>query len=91
MPNVPDGGRCTRESLPAGARHASVARDDDLTRRVDVTAVVAAAAKAELELELDGGPSSVDDDIGRLEPVWAGGTLDPQRSKHEENGGERAS
>ena len=91
MPNVPDGGRCTRESLPTGARHASVARDGDLTCRVDVTAVVAAAAKAKLELELDGGPSSIVDDIGRLEPVWTGGTLDPQCSKREENGGERAS
>ena len=96
MPNVPDGGRCTRESLPTGARHASVARGGDLNCRVGVAAVESAEAeaeaeaKAELELELDGGPSSVDD-IRRLEPVWAGGTLDPQCSKHEENGGERAS
>jgi hypothetical protein len=35
MPNVPDGGRCTRESLPTGARHASVARDGDLACRDD--------------------------------------------------------
>jgi hypothetical protein len=82
---------CTPESLPAAARHISVARYGDFTCRVDITAVVAAAAKAELELELNGGPSSVDDDIGRLEPVWTGGTLDPQCSKREENGGERAS
>jgi hypothetical protein len=39
-------------------------------RRCCDSAVVAGAAEAEeLELELDGGPSSVDDDISRLEPV----------------------
>ena len=99
MSKVPDGDRCTRESLPAGARHISVARDGDLTCRVDFAVVVAAQAEAEAEEEaeaeaeeeakLDGGPSSVND-ISRLEPVWTGGTLDPQCSKEKEEGGERA-
>jgi hypothetical protein len=77
---VPDGDRCTRESLPAGARHASVARDGDLTCRVDVAEVIAAKAEATREVEaeeeaeegaeakLDGAPSSIDD-IRKLEPV----------------------
>ena len=78
---------CTPESLPAGARHVSVARDGDLTCRVDVAAVK--SAEAEAEAEADGGPSSFND-IGRLEPVWTGGTLDPQCSKEKEEGGECA-
>ena len=71
------------ELLPAGARHISAWRDDDLTCRVNFAAVESAEAEAEdeeeakAEAKLDGGPSSVDDDIRRLEPVWAGGTLDP--------------
>ena len=108
MSKVPDGDRCTRESLPAGARHASIARDGDLTCRVDVVAEIIAAkaeatreveaeeeAEAEAEAEgkaeakLDGAPSSIDD-IRRLEPVWTGGTLHPQCSKHKENEGECA-
>ena len=48
-----------------------------------------AEAEVEAEVEADGGPSSVDD-IRRLEPVWTGGTLDPQCSKEKEEGGERA-
>jgi hypothetical protein len=61
---------CSSESLPAGARHISVARDGDVTCRVDFAVVVAAEAEveAEAELELDGSPSS-------LEPVWTGSTL----------------
>jgi hypothetical protein len=96
---VPDG-RCTPESLPAGARHISAARDGDLTCRDGIAAVESAEAEAEAEakaeaegkaeLKLNGGPSSVDD-IGRLEPVWTGGTLDPQCSKEKENRGEYAS
>jgi hypothetical protein len=94
---------CTRDLLPAGARHTSVARDGDLTCRVGIAAVESAEAKAEAEAEakaeakaeaeaeaeakaeaeaeaeLDGGPSKKNvDDIRRLEPVWMGGTLDPQ-------------
>ena len=88
MSKVPDGDRCTRESLPAGARHASVSRDGDLSCRVDVAAIEAAEAEAEAEAEakLDRRPSSVDDDIRRLDPVWTGGTLDPQCSKHKRKG-----
>ena len=75
--------------VPAGARHACVARDSDLTCRVDFAAVESAEAEAEAEveaeaeLELDGGPSS-------LKSVWTGGTLHPQCSKHKENEGECA-
>ena len=106
MSKVPDGDRCTRESLPAGARHISVARDGDVTCRVDVAEVIAAEAEATREVEAEaeeeaeaeaegkaeanGAPSSVDDDIRRLEPVWTGGTLDPQCSKGKEEGGECA-
>ena len=53
MSKVPDGDRCTRESLPAGARHASVARDGDLTCRVDVAEVIAAKAEATREEEAE--------------------------------------
>ena len=83
------------ESLPAGARHINAWRDDDLTCRVNFAAVESAEAEAEdeeeakAEAKLDGGPSSVDD-IRRLEPVWTGGTLDPQCSKEKEEGGECA-
>jgi hypothetical protein len=82
---------CTPESLPSGARHIGVARYGDLTCRDGIAAVESAEAEAEAEVEVeaeaDGGPSSVDD-IGRLEPVWTGGTLDPQCSKEKEEGGE---
>ena len=53
MPNVPDSSRCTRESLPAGARHASIARGGDLTCRVDVAEVIAAEAEATREVEAE--------------------------------------
>ena len=76
---------CTPESLPARARHISVARYGDLSCRDGIAAVESAEtdAEAEAEAEADGGPSSVDD-IGRLEL----GTLDPQCSKGKEEGGE---
>ena len=106
MSKVPDGDRCTRESLPAGARHASVARDGvgeiiaakaEATREVEAEEEAEEGAEAEAESEaegkaeakLDGAPSSIDD-IRRLEPVWTGGTLHPQCSKHKENEGECA-
>ena len=84
MSKVAAADECSPESLPIEARHISVTGDGDVTCRVDFAVVVAAEAEAEAELELDGGPSSI-------EPVWTGGTLDPQCSKHEENGGECAS
>ena len=53
MSKVPDGDRCTRESLPAGARHASVARDGDLTCRVDFAAAQSAKAETPAEAEAE--------------------------------------
>jgi hypothetical protein len=43
----------TRESLPAGARHISIARDGDLTCRVDFAAVQSAKAEAAAEAEAE--------------------------------------
>ena len=43
----------TRESLPAGARHTSIARDGDLTCRVDFAAVQSAKAETQAEAEAE--------------------------------------
>ena len=43
----------TRESLPAGARHISIARDGDLTCRVDFAAAQSAKAETPAEAEAE--------------------------------------
>ena len=91
---------CTPESLPAGARHISVARYGDLTCRDGIAAVESAKAEVEVEVEVEAeAEAEAEAEVEEEEEADGGpssvddigrlepSTLDPQRSKQKEEGG----